>query len=299
MTILVFGGTGQVGRELLTALAVFGPISAPHRREADLNQTDTLSAIVRRVEPRLIVNAAAYTAVDKAEEEPELAMAVNGIAPAILAQEAKRLGIPIIHYSTDYVFDGSKDSPYTESDAPSPLGVYGRTKLAGEQAIRATGAAHLILRTSWVYGTHGRNFLRTMLRLFGERETLSVVDDQIGAPTWSRMIAQATAAFAAQCLAPKAALRLEETGGIYHLTAGGATSWLGFARAIADADPARAEHRVRELQAIATEDYPTLAVRPRNSRLDCTALRETFGITLPDWRESLLRVMEEGAVSRR
>ena len=291
MTILVFGGTGQVGRELLTTLAVFGPISAPHRREADLNQTDTLSAIVRRVEPRLIVNAAAYTAVDKAEEEPELAMAVNGIAPAILAQEAKRLGIPIIHYSTDYVFDGQDTAPYLEDAQTSPLGVYGETKLAGENAIRASGAQHLILRTAWVYASHGANFLRTMLRVGAERDELRVVADQIGTPTPAALIADITAQLLRQ--------RTAETSGTWHLTAAGQTSWHGFAEAIfEEAVSAGLLPRAPRVVPITTADYPTPAKRPAYSRLSIEKLQRDFDIVLPEWRPGLQRVIAEVAAAR-
>ncbi|MDO9064018.1 MAG: dTDP-4-dehydrorhamnose reductase, partial [Sulfuricella sp.] len=229
MKILLIGKNGQVGWELQRTLATLGDVVAIDRQGMDLANPDSIRSAIRIIRPDLIANAAAYTAVDKAESEPELAMAINGIAPGIMAEEAKRLGAAMIHYSTDYVFDGTKTSPYTEEDAPNPLSVYGKTKFAGEQAILAVGIPHLIFRTSWVYGLRGRNFLQTILRLAKERDELKVVDDQIGAPTWSRMIAEATSQILAQSflpLTPHPSL-LTQYGGIYNLTAAGRTSWCG------------------------------------------------------------------------
>lgn len=282
--ILLLGGNGQVGWELERALAPLGRVAALGRAEADLASPEALRAAVRAVRPRWIVNAAAYTAVDRAEAEPEAAFAANAHAPGVLAEEARRVGAFLVHYSTDYVFDGSKGAPYTESDAPAPLNVYGRSKLAGERAVQAAGDDHLILRTTWVYGARGGNFLRTMLRLFAERDEVRVVADQMGAPTWSRMIAGATAVIVA-------ASRSGTHGGVYHLAAAGQTSWHGFAEAIRDtvAEPGT---RVRVMP-ISTAEYPTPAVRPAWSVLDCGRLARDFGVALPGWRESLELVAEE------
>jgi dTDP-4-dehydrorhamnose reductase len=287
--ILVTGRNGQVGWELRRALAPLGQVIAPDRGELDLADADSIRQAVRHVGPDLIVNAGAYTAVDKAEQEPELAMAVNGTAPGVLAEEAKRLGATIIHYSTDYVFDGNKGAPYEEIDAPNPQGVYGASKLAGERAVAAADAPHLTLRTSWVYGLRGRNFLLTMLRLAGERDELRVVDDQIGAPTWSRMIAEATAAIVAQGRAHGGiAHLLAERGGLYHLTAGGQISWFGFAGAIV----AQAPKKPR-MTPIPTAEYPLPAKRPAYSVMSSARLERAFGIALPHWRDSLALCMQD------
>jgi dTDP-4-dehydrorhamnose reductase len=293
MTILLVGGAGQLGWELRRCLSVLDDLAVPSHSEFDLASADAVREGVRSVRPRLIINAGAYTAVDRAESEPQVAMAVNGTAPGVLAEEARRLDVPLVHYSTDYVFDGAKDGPYCEGDQPNPLNVYGRTKLAGEQAVQASGAPHLILRTSWVYGARGQNFLRAMLRLAGEREVLNVVDDQIGAPTWSRMIAEATAQLLGRMRARDGSFHLRKAAGLYHLTAAGATSWYGFARAIVFNGPLRDERKAQEVRPIRTADYPTAARRPANSCLDCTALRRSFGIGLPNWEISLQQVMEE------
>jgi dTDP-4-dehydrorhamnose reductase len=295
-TILLTGASGQVGWELRRTLAPLGRVVAPSSTELDLADPDAIRRVAREVRPHLIVNPAAYTAVDKAEAEPELAMAVNGIAPGVLAEEAKRMHAMLVHYSTDYVFDGSKTGPYHENDLPCPVSSYGRSKLAGEEAIRATGVPHLIFRTSWVYGARGKNFMRTILRLANARDSLKVVDDQMGAPTWSRMIAEATAL----------ALRsndLQAAVGTCHLTCAGSTSWHGFARAIVE------EHRIRfeaggdpqlrlrpdAIEAIPSEQYPTPAKRPANSMLDNGKLIRTFGLELPDWRECLGMALDEMA----
>ena len=288
MTILLLGANGQVGWELRRALAPLGPIRALERVEADLADPDALSRAVREAAPSLIVNAAAYTAVDRAEEDEALAQAINADAPGLLAAEAKRLGIALVHYSTDYVFDGAGDLPARESDPTAPLNAYGRTKLAGEAAIRDSGCAHLILRTSWVYSMRGANFLLTVKRLAAELEEMRIVADQTGAPTWARGIAGATALILARCGAPAETGGLAEKGGLYHLTASGETSWHGFAEAIVDWMRATDQPvRCKQVHPIPTSDYPTPAKRPANSLLDCTKLRETFGITMPDWREQL------------
>jgi dTDP-4-dehydrorhamnose reductase len=266
----------------------------------DLSDPDAIRRVVREAKPDLIVNAAAYTAVDRAESEPELALAINGVAPGILAEEAKRLGAALIHYSTDYVFDGSKAAPYTEDDEPRPINVYGRTKLAGERAVRAVDVPHLILRTSWIYSARGKNFLLTILRLAREREELSIADDQIGAPTWSRAIAMATGGILAHLGYGQPAFRdaCAVIRGVYNLTAGGQTSWHGFAAAIlANAAGARsgqsafALDRVPVLKPIPTEQYPLPAPRPRNSVLSHAKLERAFGVVMPDWKSSLADCM--------
>jgi len=254
----------------------------------DLADPDSIRRTVREHKPNLIVNAAAYTAVDKAEEEPDLAMAINGAAPGILAEEAKRLGAVMIHYSTDYVFDGTKHEPYTEEDVPNPLNVYGKTKLAGERAIQAVGAPYLIIRTSWVYGMRGKNFLLTILRLAREREELRIVSDQIGAPTWCRMISEASAQIVAQIFSRVVPLphSFNDISGIYHLTAAGQTSWYGFAKAILShyrSSVASLPH----LMPIATVEYPTPAIRPKNSVLSGDKLNHKFGLSMPHWESSL------------
>ncbi len=279
--ILLTGKNGQVGWELERTLATLGEVVAVDRQGMDLADPDSIRRAVRAIRPDLIVNPAAYTAVDKAESEPELAMAINGIAPGIMAEEAKRLGAEMVHYSTDYVFDGAKDSPYLEQDLPNPLGVYGKTKLAGEEAIRASGVPHLILRTSWVYGMRGRNFLLTILRLAKERDELKIVADQIGAPTWSRMIAEASA----QILA-RHGTSLSDVSGLYHLTAGGRTSWHGFTQAILE-HTRSGEQALPRLIPIATPEYPLPAPRPLYSLLANDKLFNTFGIGLPSWDASL------------
>lgn len=291
MKILVTGKNGQVGWELQRALAPLGEVVAVDRQQLNLADVDSIRQAVRHIGPDLIVNAGAYTAVDKAEEDQATAMAVNGVAPGVLAEEAKRLGAAIIHYSTDYVFDGEKGSPYEEIDAPNPQGVYGATKLAGEKAVAAAGAPHLTLRTAWVYGLRGKNFLLTMLRLAGERDELRVVDDQIGAPTWSRMIADATAAIVAQGHGHGGIARLlSDRGGLYHLTAGGQTSWFGFASAIV----AHAAKQPR-MTPITTAEYPLPATRPAYSVMSNARLERVFGIRLPAWDAALEMCLAEKA----
>ncbi|MHB8727685.1 MAG: dTDP-4-dehydrorhamnose reductase [Sulfuricaulis sp.] len=291
--ILLTGKNGQVGWELQRTLATLGDVIALDRHGLDLADPDSIRRVVREIKPYLIVNAAAYTAVDKAEEEPDLAMVINGIAPGILAEEAKKLGAALIHYSTDYVFDGNKDGPYTEDDAPNPLNVYGKTKLAGEQAIRAVGAPHLIFRTSWVYGMRGKNFLLTILRLAKERDELRIVNDQIGAPTWCRMVAETTAQVVVQLSCPQAEGWSEGTSGIYHLTAADQTSWFGFAKAILNHVSRPAAVRLPRLTPVTTQEYPTPAKRPRNSVLSNTRLRQRFGLWLPGWEIGLRLSVEE------
>jgi dTDP-4-dehydrorhamnose reductase len=288
---LVVGCTGQVGWELRHKLACLGPVTGVDYPQVDFTQPDSIRQAVRAAAPAVIVNAAAYTAVDKAESEPELAMAINGTAPGVLAEEAKRLGSILVHYSTDYVFNGTKQSPFVESDAPDPLNVYGRTKLAGDEAIQAVGGDYLILRTSWVYGARGNNFLLTMLRLAREREELRIVDDQIGSPTSSECIAQATAGILAQVLGP-AGGGLKGRSGIYNLTCAGETTWFGFARALLTKSAASHGFTVPNLIPITTSEFPRPAKRPANSRLRCQRVEETFGVVMPDWEEALALVLE-------
>jgi dTDP-4-dehydrorhamnose reductase len=242
----------------------------------DLSNPDTIRYVIREVQPDLIINPAAYTAVDKAETEPELAMAVNGTAPGVIAEEAKLIGAGLIHYSTDYVFNGNQPTPYTEQDEPDPQNIYGKTKLAGEKAIQAVDVPHLILRTSWVYGLRGKNFLLTMLKLAREREELKVVDDQVGAPTWSRLIAASTAQILSQSTQDMIGF-LSSNSGIYHLTATGQTSWYGFAKAIFEHDPNPSEQKLKNLLAIPSEQYPTPAKRPAYSSLDTEKISHTLG----------------------
>ena len=291
--ILITGRNGQLGWELRRTLAPLGPVTAVDVEEMPLDDTDAIRRVVRKLRPSLIVNAAAHTAVDRAEDEPDLALAVNGVAPAVLADEVKRLGGGIVHYSTDYVFDGAKKQAYDEGDPPRPAGVYGETKLAGEAAVRGVGVPHLILRTSWVYGARGSNFLRTILRAAAAGKPLRVVDDQHGAPTWCRMLAEATALVLAQTGAALRPDALEDYGGTYHLTGGGATTWFGFAEAILALAPQPVRDACPGITPVPTRAYPTRARRPANSRLDGSKFRETFGFSLPDWRESLELVMAE------
>ncbi len=295
--ILLLGKTGQLGRELGRALAPLGPISALGREDMDLGTPERIRDGIREILPALIVNAAAYTAVDRAEDEAELAWAVNAVAPGILAEEAKALDVPLVHYSTDYVFDGrgaaagegGSRRPYRESDSPNPVNEYGRSKLAGEQAIQEGGPAHLIFRTSWLYAAHGRNFLQSILTQAREKPALSVVSDQIGSPTWARLVAEATARILSQTWARDGARGLKDGGGLYHMAAAGRTSWHGFAEAIVARARAKAPGAIkaRTIEETSTAALDLRAQRPRFSALNCTALRETFGIALADWKEQL------------
>ncbi|MNJ19366.1 dTDP-4-dehydrorhamnose reductase [compost metagenome] len=280
--ILISGQHGQVSLELQQRLGDLAQLHVLGRDQLDLANPEGIRERVQSLKPDLIINAAAHTAVDQAESEPELAFAINARAPGVFAEEAAKLGIPLIHYSTDYVFDGSKSSPYTEDDEPNPLGVYGRSKLAGEQAITAVGGQHLILRTSWVYSRHGRNFLLTMQRLLQEKPELRIVADQIGAPTWAGTIAQSTRALIERWQAGQAG-----AWGTYHLTAQGETSWFGFAQAIAEQLKARGLP-CAELLPISSSDYPTPARRPLNSRLDCSRLQRQWQVSQPHWQQALI-----------
>ncbi|WP_459062644.1 dTDP-4-dehydrorhamnose reductase [Stenotrophomonas sp. PSU-St15] len=293
MTVLVLGGNGQLGQELLRALAPLGPVVATTRsgqlpdgspcETADFGQPGSLPALLDRVQPSVVVNAAAYTAVDRAEQDIEAAFAANAQAPGVIARWCQAQGVPFVHYSTDYVFDGEGSAPYREDEPTAPLGVYGTSKRDGEDAVRAAGGRHLIFRTAWVYAEHGANFLRTMLRLAAERDHLRVVADQIGTPTPAALIADVTAL----ALQHPAAL-----SGTWHLTASGQTSWHGFAEAIfAEALATGVLHRVPVVEAIPGAEYPTPARRPAWSVLDNSALQQALGIVLPPWQDGLKQVM--------
>lgn len=288
MNILLTGKHGQVGWELQRTLLPLGRVAAFGHAELDLADAGAVRRKLDEVRPDVIVNAAAYTAVDKAESESDLAHAINAAAPALLAQEAARRGTLLIHYSTDYVYDGAKAAPYVESDPTNPLGAYGRSKLAGEAGIRAAGCDHMVFRTSWVYSSRGANFLRTILRLAAEREELRIVADQVGAPTWARLIAEATAHALRQAMQERSGGKFES--GVFHLTAAGETSWHGFASAIV---AGRGGLRVKTVTPITTAEYPLPAKRPANSRLDTGAFRARFGLALPDWRDCLPLCLEE------
>ena len=287
--ILLIGKNGQVGWELRRTLAAMAQVIAVDFPEIDLTDPDATRRLVLETKPAVVLNAAAYTAVDKAESEAEVAKLINSIAPGVLAEAANQSGALMVHYSTDYVFDGTKKTPYVETDSPKPLGVYGQTKLEGDQAIQAIGGRHLIFRLCWVYGARGQNFLLTMQRLAREREKLRVVADQFGCPTWSRLIAEATALALRQVLAAR---DVASFTGTYHLASSGFTSWHGFASQIVELMP-ETERRCREVAAITTEDYPTPAKRPEYSVLDCSKLAKTFGIKLPDWEECLRLVLDK------
>lgn len=290
LRILVTGRDGQVGGELAHTLSALGNVTATSRAELDLTSDESIRAVVQRLRPQLIVNAAAYTAVDKAESEPAIAQRINADAVRMLAAEAKAVGAAMIHYSTDYVFDGSKSAPYLEDDRPNPLGVYGQTKLAGEQALAHAGIPYLVLRTSWVYGLRGKNFLRTILKLAAEKPELRIVDDQTGAPTSAQEIAAATATVTERWMKD----RDPAQSGVYHLTAAGKTTWYGFAsaalRLLAPPEPPKIFAR---LIPIPSADYPTPAARPKNSQLDCARLQHVFATRLPDWSVSLAAVLRQ------
>ena len=294
MKILLLGKNGQVGWELQRSLAPLGELIALDRHSpdlcGDLAKLQGLADTVRAVRPDVIVNAAAHTAVDKAESEPELARMLNALAPGVLAQEAAKIGALLVHYSTDYVFDGSGTRPWTETDTPAPLSVYGQTKLEGEQAIQAACPNHLIFRTSWVYAARGENFAKTMLRLAQERERLTVIDDQFGAPTSADLLADVTAHALRQLL------QRPTDAGLYHLVAGGETSWHGYANyVIAHSQRTQAAIKIvaKEVVPVPTSAFPTPARRPRNSRMDTSKLQTTFGLKLPHWQQGVARMLDE------
>ena len=294
MKILLLGKNGQLGWELQRSLAPLGQLMALDRHSTegcgDLANLQGLAATVRALRPDVIVNAAAHTAVDKAESEPELARTLNALAPGVLAQEAAQLGALLVHYSTDYVFDGSGTRPWTEADTPAPLSVYGRTKREGEQLIQAAGPNHLILRTSWVYAARGGNFAKTMLRLAQERERLTVIDDQFGAPTGADLLADVTAHAIRQLL------QRPGDAGLYHLVASGQTSWHGYAKhVLAQTEHAQTAIKIiaKEVAPVPTSAFPTPAQRPLNSRLDTGKLQATFGLRLPAWQHGVDRMLAE------
>jgi dTDP-4-dehydrorhamnose reductase len=296
--ILLTGATGQVGGELLETLKPLGEVVAPVRTEMDLADAASVRDAIRMVRPRWIVNPGAYTAVDKAESEPELAYAINAEAVRAMGEEARAIGAGVIHFSTDYVFDGSASAPYRETDATGPVSVYGASKLAGEKALAESGAGYIVFRTSWVYGARGKNFLLTILKLAREREALRVVADQYGAPTWSRDLARMTAEVIGQSEAKarggEIAAVLADMGGVYHAAGAGETTWYGFAAEAVQLQRDRApETRFAEIEAIMTAEYPTPARRPANSRMNCERLAERFGWKMMDWRDSLREVLAE------
>ena len=287
--ILLIGSQGQIAWELQVTLATLGNTIVLGSQELDLNNPDLIVDRVRSIQPQIIVNAAAYTAVDKAETESELCMSINAKAPGILAELARQSQALLIHYSTDYVFDGQKTSSYVETDPTNPLGVYGASKLAGERAIIQVDCPHLILRTTWVYGNRGKNFLLTILRLAAEKSELKIVADQIGAPTWSRSIAEATSQIVAQCDRDRSSIK-----GLYNLSAAGSTSWHGFASEIVSQYRALYPERhlaVQNILPIPASDYPTPPQRPANSVLDNSKILADFGVQLPDWDLSLSQLL--------
>jgi dTDP-4-dehydrorhamnose reductase len=295
MKILLLGKNGQVGWELQRSLAALGEVVAldfdsPAPLTADFSKPESLTAIVRKIAPQIIVNAAAHTAVDKAESEPDFARALNAAAPGVLAREAAALGAWLMHYSTDYVFDGSGDTPWTEDSPTGPLSVYGKTKLEGEEAILASGCKHIVLRTSWVYGARGGNFAKTMLKLAKEREQLTVIDDQIGSPTGADLLADITAH------ALRAAIVRPELGGVYHAVAQGETSWHGYASHVIEFARAAGQPikvAADAIRAVPTSAFPTPAKRPGNSRMNTRKLRDAFGLSLPAWQQGVERMLTE------
>lgn len=294
MRILLTGKNGQVGFELQRALAPLGEITAVDQRECDLANPDAIRRLVHEIEPKIIVNPAAYTAVDKAEAEPDLALAINGRAPEVFGTEAAKRGSLVVHYCTDYVFDGAKSSFYTEDDRPNPQSVYGKTKLAGTQALGRCAGQHLIFRTSWVFGAHGNNFAKTMLRLAAERDNLNVVADQVGAPTSAALIADVTAQIIGQYLRsnPNSSFPF----GLYNLVATGETNWCDYAKTVIKAAQ-QAEKPLRlkpeDIRPISTAEYPLPAPRPANSKLATHKLRQTFGLRLPPWQDGLRHVLQQ------
>ncbi|AMC37183.1 dTDP-4-dehydrorhamnose reductase [Janthinobacterium sp. B9-8] len=294
LRILVTGKNGQLGFELQRSLAVLGSVIAVDRENCDLSDPDAIRALVARIQPHVIVNPAAHTAVDKAESEPELAHAINTIAPQVFAEEAAKIGALLVHYSTDYVFDGTKDGWYSETDTPNPQSVYGKTKLAGELAIAAANPRHLIFRTSWVFGAHGGNFLKTILRLAGERDELKIIADQHGAPTAASLLADMTAHAIRQVLQIESVTdsQLTDLYGTYHLVAAGSTTWHGYAESVVElAKAAGVPIKAAQILAIPASSYPLPAPRPANSQLSTQKLQAAFGLCLPDWHDGVAQVM--------
>lgn len=293
MKILLFGENGQLGHELQEALGRWADVVAPTRKQMDLTDVDRARALVRDARPDVIVNASAYTDVDRAEQEPEVALVVNGHIPAMLGEEARRMGAGLVHFSTDFVFDGEKGSPYVEADAPRPLGEYARSKLAGEKALLEADAPAVVFRTAWVYSLRRKSFVTTMLRLARERETLQVVTDQVGSPTFCRDLAGAVGDMLHQ-MGSHAAEAIHGARGIYHLAGGGSVSRYDWTRAILELDPKKSEHKVKSVIPIRTKDFPLPAPRPLATPLDCSKAQARFGLALPGWRDSLARALADG-----
>jgi dTDP-4-dehydrorhamnose reductase len=294
MKLVILGANGQVGYELQRSLLPLGEVIALDRAQADLTQLEKLKQTLIDLKPDVIVNAAAYTVVDKAEEEPELAMLINGEAPGVIAEAAKQLDALLIHYSTDYVFNGAKTEPYTEEDTPNPINVYGRTKLAGEQAIKNIGGNYLILRTSWVYSKHGNNFLKTILRLSKEREELSIVADQFGVPNWARNVADATSHVIVKIQHKRNNNNF--TSALYHFSARGKTTWYGFASAIIERTKlidTIGNLKIEKVLPITTDEYPLPAPRPKYSQLDSSLISTRFGVRLPEWHDVMELCIDE------
>jgi dTDP-4-dehydrorhamnose reductase len=291
MKLLLFGKNGQLGWELNRTLAPLGEVYSLGSRELNLADLKALETVIRDVQPQVIVNASAYTAVDRAEEEPDLAMRINAHAPAVMAETARALGAVFIHYSTDYVFDGAKDAPYTEDDAPNPLNVYGQSKLAGEQAVGQAGGAHVILRTGWVYSMRGENFVTKTLSWSRRQETLRIVNDQVGSPTWARALAEVSTLMIARSLSESYQYFLERSG-VYHLGGFGSVSRFDLAQAILRHAPRAGEQKTKRIEPALTADFPTPARRPLFTPLDCSRFERVFGLRLPGWEDALRLAME-------
>jgi len=290
MKILLTGKTGQIGGELNNIVGDLGNLITVDKEQLDLSKPNSIEPVILNIKPDIIINPAAYTAVDKAEKEPDLAMTVNAIAPGLLAKAARKVGAGLIHYSTDYVFDGCSEIPYKEEDPPNPLNVYGKTKLAGEKALAEAGVPFLIIRTGWVYSLHGKNFLRTIKKLAEEKDIIQIVDDQIGAPTWARSVALKTHQILKQCLNKKwLETKDPSLSGIFHLTCQGKTSWHGFARKVLNMSSTSQNIK---LIAIPTSDYPTPATRPSNSLLNNEKIQKVFGLDMPHWEDALKYCMD-------
>ncbi len=290
MKILLTGKTGQIGEELNNIVGDLGNLITVDKEQLDLSKPNSIEPVILDIKPDIIINPAAYTAVDKAEEEPDLAMTVNAIAPGLLAKAARKVGAGLIHYSTDYVFDGYSEIPYKEEDPPNPLNVYGKTKLAGEKSVAEAGIPFLIIRTGWVYSLHGKNFLRTIKKLAEEKDIIQVIDDQIGAPTWARSVALKTHQILKQCLNKKwLETKDPSLSGIFHLTCQGKTSWHGFARKVLNIS--NASQNIK-LISIPTSDYPAPATRPSNSLLNNEKIQKVFGLDMPHWEDALKYCMD-------
>jgi dTDP-4-dehydrorhamnose reductase len=286
MRILLFGKNGQLGSELRRSLLPLGPILAVDKDDLDLIDSDALGKFIVDSAPDVVINASAYTAVDRAESEPDLAFAINAIAPGVMSQTADSLGAAFVHFSTDYVFDGAKGSPYHESDQPNPLNIYGQSKLEGERLVIGSGRAALVLRTSWVYSLSGDSFVTKTLGWARQHETLRIVEDQVGSPTWARLLAETTSALLARA-GDMPFDYFAGRKGVYHLAGKGAVSRLEFTRQVLALDPRRAEQRCKEVLPARTDEFPTPARRPLFSALDCSRFENTFGLHLPDWQETL------------